>query len=591
MKKIKLQYKILFIIFLFFTLFWLNNKSYATSYDLSSVITSDDHYAIYKATDNNIYLVKNTTSDTFNRFHLSYYTANNHIISSRGNTVGRLGDVALYLLNNGSCSYIGTFGYGAFEGTHKDLYNVSEMLYSYRDIKHVDTDNIFYSANPITDFTNVNIGDTVSTVPELEYIEFVSDGELLLRTNYFDFSYVSSYDLYLSFNDTNNFVKVGNKATITDTQSNKTFFYFTYKPEFGNGIYYFRVYNKATDEWSNTYTFNITGVDFGSTVDASVEIPDFYIKKENNYFVLQTQWLDLEKRDYYDLYYSKANDFFINCEGDNLSTLTLTDNGVTYFRYQFIVNQESTYYFKFLNTEDPNNILSSEVVEVHLSLNEDYNNTIIAIPSYETVPALDYTLSFEEFDKIILYSQWFDISKANFYKLYLYDNISNWNDTNSEIEYKDNLFRFKYTITENRVYHFRIYNIVGDTAFYSSTVSLTVTYIGTQTYFDYMKNKLIDLCRNSLGFLYYPFDLIFTILNKFLNIEFENPQINIPDIYLPFSGENYKLIDNFTFNFTDYINQNNIFKTIHNLILIGSDFIIIWGVVHLLRKEWEAFFK
>ena len=590
MKKIKLHYKILFIIFLFFTLFCLDNKSYATKYDISSYVTANDNYAIYRGTDNNVYLVK---ANPDNRYHLSYVPENNHILSARDNTSMRYGGIYLYLFSNGIFSYIDEFGRREADDEYKDLYNVAEVLYCYDDIMQIDTDIIYCNSNPIIDFTNVNIDNTIFTIPTLEYIEFFSDidNELLLRTNYFDFSNVSNYDLYLSFNDTNSFVKVGNKATMTDTHLNKTFFYFIYKPEYGNGIYYFRVYNKVTNEWSNTYTFNISGVDFGSTVDASVEIPDFYIKKENNHFVLQTQWLDLEKRDYYDLYYSKANDFFINCEGDNLSTLTLTDNGVTYFRYQFIVNQEGTYYFKFLNTEDPNNILSSEVVEVHLSLNEDYNDTIIAVPSYDTVPALDYTLSFEEFDKIILYSQWFDISKANFYKLYLYDNISSWNDTSSEIEYKDNLFRFKYTITENRVYHFRIYNIVGDTAFYSSTVSLTVTYIGTQTYFDYMKNKLIDLCRNSLGFLYYPFDLIFTILNKFLNIEFENPQINVPDIYLPFGGENYKLIDNFTFNFTDYINQNSIFKTIHSLILIGSDFIIIWGVVHLLRREWEAFFK
>ena len=128
MKKIKLHYKILFIIFLFFTLFCLDNKSYATKYDISSYVTANDNYAIYRGTDNNVYLVK---ANPDNRYHLSYVPENNHILSARDNTSMRYGGIYLYLFSNGIFSYIDEFGRREADDEYKDLYNVAEVLYCY----------------------------------------------------------------------------------------------------------------------------------------------------------------------------------------------------------------------------------------------------------------------------------------------------------------------------------------------------------------------------------------------------------------------------------------------------------------------------
>ena len=100
------------------------------------------------------------------------------------------------------------------------------------------------------------------------------------------------------------------------------------------------------------------------------------------------------------------------------------------------------------------------------------------------------------------------------------------------------------------------------------------------TYFTNLQNWFSD----RLGFLFYPFELIIDILNQILNINFSEPQFNIPDIYEPFT--NKKLISSTTFNFNDLL-DNSVLNTVHNIYLILVDVAIVFGLVNLFHRKYE----
>lgn len=100
------------------------------------------------------------------------------------------------------------------------------------------------------------------------------------------------------------------------------------------------------------------------------------------------------------------------------------------------------------------------------------------------------------------------------------------------------------------------------------------------TYFTELKEWFSD----RLGFLFYPFELVIDILNKIVNINFVEPQINIPDICEPFTDN--KLINATTFNFNDLL-DNNILKTVHDIYLVCVDSFLVFCLVNLARRKWE----
>lgn len=103
------------------------------------------------------------------------------------------------------------------------------------------------------------------------------------------------------------------------------------------------------------------------------------------------------------------------------------------------------------------------------------------------------------------------------------------------------------------------------------------------TYFEELKTWFSD----RLGFLSYPLELILDILDRILNINFEEPVINIPDIYEPTTNE--KLISARSYNFNSLL-ENNALKTVHNIYLILVDAVIVFGLVNLLKHKLEEVF-
>lgn len=113
-------------------------------------------------------------------------------------------------------------------------------------------------------------------------------------------------------------------------------------------------------------------------------------------------------------------------------------------------------------------------------------------------------------------------------------------------------------------------------------------FIPSNEFFSTYFEELNDWFSNRLGFLYYPFDLFFSLCDKFLNINFSEPIINIPNIVEPFT--NTVLIHAKEYNFNTLL-ENNTLKTVHDIYLVIIDAFIFIGLVMLLYKKYEEVLK
>lgn len=104
------------------------------------------------------------------------------------------------------------------------------------------------------------------------------------------------------------------------------------------------------------------------------------------------------------------------------------------------------------------------------------------------------------------------------------------------------------------------------------------------TYF----NDLFDWFCDRLGFLSYPVELFVDILTRILNINFAEPQFNIPNIYEPTTNE--LLIHETQYNFNDML-SNNTLKTVHDIYFILVDAVIIFALVNLAKNKFEEVTK
>lgn len=357
----KLSYKILFIFLLLITLFIINNnKSYAINYDLSSYITSEDHYAIYVGTDNHIYLV---ISNPDSRYHLTYIPENNHILSARDNTSLRFGGIYLYVLNNEGFDYVDEFGYNEANNDYKNLYNVSEVLYCYQDILYINSENMYCNSNPIIDFTNVDINYGFN--PVLDYIEFVEtlDG-YFLRTNPLDYNlYGSDFgcDYYLMLYDKESGTWINSNAeehfiTYEISENNYTTGLQLSYPVTNEGEYIFRLQHKRNpDLVSNSISFNLTDFSAAKKYWYDVSAPIYNYGFENNKAIVYTNYLSAE-------YYNNCLLVYVDNNGDShvfvssiISKEYNTDKTMFRFRLEFeepvsyscrfVLNGEAGFYY------------------------------------------------------------------------------------------------------------------------------------------------------------------------------------------------------------------------------------------------------
>lgn len=109
-------------------------------------------------------------------------------------------------------------------------------------------------------------------------------------------------------------------------------------------------------------------------------------------------------------------------------------------------------------------------------------------------------------------------------------------------------------------------------------------FIPSDDFFSTYFTELKDWFSDRLGFLFYPFELVIDILTKILNVNFNEPIFNVPDINEPFTGN--KLISATNFNLNDMVSSGS-FKVIHDIYLVCLDAFIVFELVNLFRRKYE----
>ena len=109
---------------------------------------------------------------------------------------------------------------------------------------------------------------------------------------------------------------------------------------------------------------------------------------------------------------------------------------------------------------------------------------------------------------------------------------------------------------------------------------------------EFLKGFLNDFdtfLTEHFGLLYQPFEMVIDLLNRFLNINLEDPSINIPDIIEPFTGE--ILIPAFEFKFNTILETEE-FNYIYQIYLLAVDAMLVFVVINQIKRiEREVFGK
>ena len=95
-------------------------------------------------------------------------------------------------------------------------------------------------------------------------------------------------------------------------------------------------------------------------------------------------------------------------------------------------------------------------------------------------------------------------------------------------------------------------------------------------------NRLNDFFSETFGFLYYPFDVFFEIINSLITADYTSVQFTFPT----FSIMGYKVWDNIKFSFNDYPLTKQIFTYVRQ----GTGVIIVFSFIDYLRKFFDKRF-
>lgn len=100
---------------------------------------------------------------------------------------------------------------------------------------------------------------------------------------------------------------------------------------------------------------------------------------------------------------------------------------------------------------------------------------------------------------------------------------------------------------------------------------------------------MIAWCKLHFGFLTYPFEVAVNIFGRAMNINYEEPVINIPELKDPTTQKIF--FKGVSYNFNEAVNINDTTRTIYDIYLIIVDIILIFLFVNLLKRVFEGVFK
>lgn len=151
-------------------------------------------------------------------------------------------------------------------------------------------------------------------------------------------------------------------------------------------------------------------------------------------------------------------------------------------------------------------------------------------------------------------------------------------------------YYFYQDVVISGTYYFRFYNIELD-KYTTASIDVDINQFISDNIdnIDTFSNKMVAWSKLHFGFLTYPFELVVNFFNKIVNIDYEEPVLNIPELKEPFS--NTVLLSATTFNFNNVLDINPIVKTIYNIYLVVVDVILIYMFVNLCKKVYEEVFK
>ena len=308
-----------------------------------------------------------------------------------------------------------------------------------------------------------------------------------------------------------------------------------------------------------------------------------------------SNYFDLEDVYKYECYISEDGE-----EWDlmNYETFNDTINNVTKFRFNYKIFKNGQYHFKLLDKDtNKEKYVSIQITNIlKNSSNSGYNQYGIPQPFCTYERAGDYFIiktqnfTIEEMKKLdCLYC-----TDSNFSSDFTtWNKMSMGSFTNTQLNQTEYFFFFTVPRdSEDCIFYFIFYD--NSQQKYGWPSSMNCNFAAMNEYCDSVSpvekekkskfNELLDFFKDRFGFLVYPFEFIFNILNRFLNIPLKEPIFNIPDIYEPFS--NTKIIKAQTFNLNSIL-TNNTFKTIHNYYLLFVDAFIIICIINLIKNKFK----
>lgn len=269
-------------------------------------------------------------------------------------------------------------------------------------------------------------------------------------------------------------------------------------------------------------------------------------------------------------------------------------------QYNFYINayRNGTYHFRLVNLETMEYIYKDVVITNIVYSPDDVNNYVNGV--FDPTPFLTY--EYINDNKINIITQKFFIDQIIDLQCFYSKDISKEDYNNKEKWAKVEARTMVDQLTQQEVYQFCFE--VDNNSFNADgtyTVCFYNVFLDKYTYseivinFDEILNvdgsmiwKYVHFFKERFGFLIYPFDLTINTLKRIAAINYSEPKFNIPDIYEPTT--NKKLISAVTFNFNDYLENNN-FKNVHNIYLIIVDAAIIFALLNLAWKKISGVFK
>lgn len=114
-------------------------------------------------------------------------------------------------------------------------------------------------------------------------------------------------------------------------------------------------------------------------------------------------------------------------------------------------------------------------------------------------------------------------------------------------------------------------------------------FIPDDNFFDDFSSDINFELNDHLGLLFQPFEILTNLFNRYLEIDFVEPVLVIPDIKAPFND--FVLIQGRKFYFNTIINDNNIFYYTHEIYLSAVDVILLFKLINKIKQIWEEVFN